>query len=917
MGKGSKGKKKAAVGPKKIGDLEWKKADETPDLADLGGPSGESSYGIQVIDGSSFMKFVSGYTKPKPLTKFEPDKKGEDFAGFEEDEDDGESIPKKRPAPVASSEDEPPHKKQKTAAKAKSNPGKNRREIKAAEAREKKFAKFEDDFDHGFNEAPDSDLEYDFTESSNKARPSLDEDPDDDYKKFLSKVGLLAKKAPAKVPAKAPVKKPSAAPVVAPKPEVKKPELKEKEKEKVVTKKPAKALPVAEEKVEEFDSDAEFDYENSESEDEDIEVDNDYSDESEDDGEEGSDESESEDAGVEAEDDEEDDEEEDEEEDEEVQVQVQKVQDQVELHQSSARKKRGNFEDVQVSEETLEKGKAWTNLFSDLDHRIIKALVEDCHFLDPTIIQSRTIPSALVLRKDLLVASPTGSGKTLAFGIPILQLILNDMANDRSSGFVQKGPYCLILSPTRELALQITSHFLAASRHLPIQVVPVVGGISTQKQDRLLSYNPQIVVGTPGRLWDLINMKTHCLAFVQQIRYLVIDEADRMIETGHFREVTNIFGVLPKWTAKSKGVEETPVSEFKNADLWNTPDSLLKCPTKRQTIVCSATLSSSQSLMMMSKRKQQKTNKPPVNGDDSLDMLLEKIDFQRDRDIIDLTNSQVTASALKEAKLFCLKEEKDCYLYYFLAQYVGKTIIFVNSIHCLKRLRSILTILKVPLRALHAQMQQRQRLKNLEKFYQEENSVLLASDVAARGLDIPFVDYVIHYQVPRNPDIYVHRSGRTARAQSDGMTLLLVSPEDRRPFQKILSSLNKGFDDIRDFPIDMSIMINIRKRVSTACDLDKLLHSQKDKSSTDWYKKAAEECDLDLDEDMIPIKDDEQVSANIRKEKLIARTRERLDSLLQERMLPRGISRKVITQDVIKAFSTEKKDAKALVKKRK
>ena len=131
-------------------------------------------------------------------------------------------------------------------------------------------------------------------------------------------------------------------------------------------------------------------------------------------------------------------------------------------------------------------------------------------------------------------------------------------------------------------------------------------------------------------------------------------------------------------------------------------------------------------------------------------------------------------------------------LYYLLCRYPARTIVFVNSIDAIRRLVPILTLLQVKAIGLHAEMQQKQRLSHLEKFKSTPNSVLIASDVAARGLDIPNVNQVIHYQVPRAADIYIHRSGRTARAESEGASIILCGAEEVESFKKICHALGKG-----------------------------------------------------------------------------------------------------------------------------
>jgi len=170
-----------------------------------------------------------------------------------------------------------------------------------------------------------------------------------------------------------------------------------------------------------------------------------------------------------------------------------------------------------------------------------------------------------------------------------------------------------------------------------------------------------------------------------------------------------------------------------------------------------------------------------------MDRILELINFQRKVEIVDASNSgKITAETLTESKIQCLLTEKNAYLYYFFLRYPGRTLVFVNSISCIRRLVCIFEILKMHVWGIHAQMQQRQRLKNLDRFKRESNSILVSTDVLARGLDIPDIDHVIHYQVPVNAEIYIHRSGRTARAQASGISVMLVSPGEVQAYKRIL-----------------------------------------------------------------------------------------------------------------------------------
>lgn len=222
---------------------------------------------------------------------------------------------------------------------------------------------------------------------------------------------------------------------------------------------------------------------------------------------------------------------------------------------------------------------------------------------------------------------------------------------------------------------------------------------------------------------------------------------------------------------------------------------------KRQNFLFSATLITSFKGNELKKKEQA-----------SIDLLINKIQMNKDPKIVDLTTKAVTAETLFQTKIFCTLEEKDIYLYYFISKYVGRTLVFANSIDCVRRLTNLFRLLnKEPLH-LHANMNQKQRCKNLEKYYgnlikrylnsvnrfkyffykAESNGLLIASDVAARGLDIPGVMHVIHYQVPRSTEIYIHRSGRTARSQHEGLSVLLVSPNEMNLYRKILQAFKAG-----------------------------------------------------------------------------------------------------------------------------
>ncbi|XP_036203889.1 ATP-dependent RNA helicase DDX24-like [Myotis myotis] len=377
----------------------------------------------------------------------------------------------------------------------------------------------------------------------------------------------------------------------------------------------------------------------------------------------------------------------------------------------------------------------------------------------------------------------------------------------------------LVLTPTRELAVQVKQHIDAVAKFTGIKTAILVGGMSTQKQQRMLNRQPEIVIATPGRLWELVKEKHPHLSNLRQLRCLVIDEADRMVEKGHFAELSQLLEML--------------------SDSQYNP--------KRQTLVFSATLTL---VHQAPARVLHKKHTKKIDKTAKLDILVQKIGMRGKPKVIDLTRNEATVETLTETKIHCENDEKDLYLYYFLMQYPGRTLVFANSISCIKRLSGLLKVLDIMPLTLHACMHQKQRLRNLEQFARLQDCVLLATDVAARGLDIPQVQHVIHYQVPRTSEIYVHRSGRTARATNEGLSLMLIGPEDVINFKKIYKTLKKD-EDIPLFPVETKYMDAVKERVQLAQQVEKAeyrnfqacLHNS-------WIEQAAAALEIELDEEM-------------------------------------------------------------------
>jgi ATP-dependent RNA helicase RhlE len=334
---------------------------------------------------------------------------------------------------------------------------------------------------------------------------------------------------------------------------------------------------------------------------------------------------------------------------------------------------------------------------------------------DPFEIQHLVLPDALAGR-DVLAKSRTGSGKTLAFAIPIVERVEVDMTR----------PAALVLVPTRELAVQVTTemHDLAAARNL--RVAPVYGGVALDKQaDR--ARKAHILVATPGRLWDLLNRK---LISVAEIGILVLDEADRMLDMGFQPQVDRI---------------------------------VRRLPDKRQTMFFSATLDG-----VVGHLARAYTTDPVRH------------EIADPRPVIEAAEHRfvpVDEHGKLDRLMGVLSEER------------GLALIFVRTKRGADRLRIRLERKGVQALSLHGDMSQVARSRSLERFVAGRADVLVATDVAARGLDLDGITHVINYDPPRDYKDYVHRVGRTARAGRKGTGVTFVAASDRQDMSVIASAL--------------------------------------------------------------------------------------------------------------------------------
>lgn len=476
---------------------------------------------------------------------------------------------------------------------------------------------------------------------------------------------------------------------------------------------------------------------------------------------------------------------------------------------------------------------AWADL--GLSKETLAALA-GLKFSQPTNIQSLAIPDIMAGR-DVIGKASTGSGKTLAFGIPILESYLKSPPDAK-----KHVPTALIISPTRELAHQLAAHLTALCEDGDFKapsIATVTGGLAVQKQRRQLE-KADIVVGTPGRLWEVISSGQGLLAAFKQIRFLVVDEADRLLSQGSYKELGEILSILDRDDEADDTAEPIP-------------------EVQRQTLVFSATFH--KGLQQKLAGKASKGGGDLMNKQESMEYLLKKLNFREEKPkYIDANPTSQMASGLKEGLIECAGTEKDLFLYALLVYHPKKrTLIFTNSVSAVRRITPYLQNLDLPALPLHSGMIQKARLRSVERFTQRPGSILVATDVAARGLDIPGVELIVHYHLPRAADTYVHRSGRTARGDASGSSILICGPEEVAGVRRLVAKVHARSEHdaskpkkkqffIRTLDIDRRIVSRLKPRATLSKKIaDTTIAKEKKHSENDWMREAAEELGVDYD----------------------------------------------------------------------
>ena len=428
-----------------------------------------------------------------------------------------------------------------------------------------------------------------------------------------------------------------------------------------------------------------------------------------------------------------------------------------ELPTPGSRRKRGRVEDESVDRPpdraeppSTVTAKLADESFSEWSgirlRSVLVASLESLGFSSPTPVQARAVPLIARGRADVVCAAETGSGKTLAFVLPVLDRLLADWRQVSE----ESCPFALVLSPTRELALQSAAVFRQLSAGLPgtgVRVATVVGGMSVHKQRRLLGTRgacAHVIVATPGRLAELCGEEdVPGLADLSRIRFLVVDEADRMVEEGHFPELHRVFSIVrdheqiaasgrdPVEVTRERkaGVDEPELNEVDDSAPRSNEASSYAEPvagrvSRRQTLLFSATLRCDLSGSGQPAKRVKGVGGVARTLPLTIQQLLGAVACRGHIEVVDVLSGDADngsqpmrlPASLTQREVRVPAEDKDSALYYFLNHSSGRTLLFVNAIKSARRVDGLLRALNVNSRVIHAQMQQRQRLKAIDAF---------------------------------------------------------------------------------------------------------------------------------------------------------------------------------------------------------
>ena len=353
---------------------------------------------------------------------------------------------------------------------------------------------------------------------------------------------------------------------------------------------------------------------------------------------------------------------------------------------------------------------------------ILKALEAE-GYTHPTPIQEQSIP-ILLEGKDLLGCAQTGTGKTAAFSIPIIQHIHNEVVHEKGRRKIK----ALIVTPTRELAIQIGENCTKYGKFAGVNNTVIFGGVKQSAQTRALSNGVDILVATPGRLLDLMNQGYISL---KDVKYCVLDEADHMLDMGFIHDIKKVIAALPK---------------------------------QRQSLFFSATMP--QSIVKLSQ---------------SILGTPEKVTIKPE---------QATADKVEQALYYVSKKSKTKLLVHLIQQNeIDTVLVFSRTKHGANKIVKQLDKVQIKAEAIHGNKSQGARQRALENFKNRDTKVLIATDIAARGIDVSQLELVINFDLPNVPETYVHRIGRTGRAKNSGIAISFCDIEERaylRDIQKLI-----------------------------------------------------------------------------------------------------------------------------------
>lgn len=368
---------------------------------------------------------------------------------------------------------------------------------------------------------------------------------------------------------------------------------------------------------------------------------------------------------------------------------------------------------------------------------ILKALQAQ-GYTNPTPIQQQAIPVVLQGR-DLLGCAQTGTGKTAAFAIPVIQML----HEQKEAGTMKPGIKTLILTPTRELAIQIDTSFGEYGQFSGLKHTAIFGGVSQYNQVNILRRGVDILIATPGRLLDLITQK---IISLHQIEIFILDEADRMLDMGFIHDVKKL---------------------------------IAKLPAKRQTLFFSATM-------------------PPDIQRLSQDLLHNAVK-------VEVAPVSSTAEKVEQAVYFVDKEHKVSLLLHILQNNeIENALVFTQTKHGADKLCKRLMAEKIRAQAIHGNKSQNARQQALENFKKKEIRILVATDIAARGIDIDKLSHVVNYDIPNIPETYVHRIGRTGRAGEEGKAISFCAGDERAYLRDIQKIIDQTIPVVHEHPYPAS-----------------------------------------------------------------------------------------------------------------